>query len=115
MENIKNVKEEIESKIIEAQVEIDRSDVDNQWNSLHSIIEDIQQNTIGLKSVGRGRKKKTGWWTDDMAQMVKMKNEVFKNWLKNRTPESRRLYEEQRKRTNQLKRTHTKKRMWEGI
>ncbi len=58
--------------------------------------------------------KKTGWWTEEVKAKVNKKNELFKNWLKLRTPESRDAYYNQRKHVYYVKK-HAKSNMWKKI
>ncbi|KAI8484820.1 hypothetical protein Bbelb_374170 [Branchiostoma belcheri] len=74
----------------------------------------IQEETIGVTKPGQSKKKKTAWWTEEMAEAVKLKSTAFKYWLKVRTSAARVDYECKRKAANQLKR-RLKKEQWVRI
>jgi len=47
---------------------------------------------IGVKKVGRGKKKKTLWWNDEVKNAINMKNKKYREWMKMRTELSRMEY-----------------------
>lgn len=47
---------------------------------------------MGRKRVGKGRKKKTPWWNDEVKSAVKLKNKNYRKWVKTRTEEARRVH-----------------------
>ena len=98
IENIHENKQEIQQSIQDQMDEIKSDDVEEYWTNLKNHIQEIQENIIGMKTVGKTKKKKTGWWTEEVKEEVKKKNLLFKQWLKERTPESRETYVKQRKR-----------------
>ena len=67
-----------------------------------------------MATLGNRKKKRTGWWTEDVKAEVDRKKELFRIWLKNRTPENRAAYVKQRNYVNQVKKW-ARKGMWTRI
>ena len=67
-----------------------------------------------MKTVGRPKKKKTGWWNEEVKAEVDKKQSLFKIWLKTRTRESRIDYDNQKRQVNRIKRK-AKEDMWNNI
>lgn len=114
IENIADVKQEIQQSIIENADDIRSDTVEEYWSNLRNHIQDIQENIIGMKNVGKTKKKKTGWWTDEVKAEVEKKKLLFRKWLKDRTPESRETYVNQRKSVYYAKKK-AKTDMWKQI
>ena len=113
-ENIPDKMQEIQQAIHERAEDIKSDNVEDYWQNMKKQIHDIQENIIGMKTIGKTKKKKTGWWTEEVKAEVNKKNELFKNWLKLRTPESRDAYVNQRKHVYYVKK-HAKSNMWKKI
>jgi exonuclease III len=89
VENIPDKKQEIQQAVQDKADDIPSENIEEYWSNLRNHIQDIQENVIGMKTVGKTKKKKTGWWTEEVKEEVRKKNLLFKQWLKERTPESR--------------------------
>ena len=113
-ENIKEAQAEIQQAIRENADAIKSNDVEEYWKNLRDHVQDIQENIIGMKNVGRTKKKKTGWWTEEVKVEVDKKKLLFRKWLKERTPDSRESYEHQRKTVYYTKKK-AKADMWTSI
>ena len=115
-ENIKNVKNEIIEHVA-ARMELmteEHHNIEDQWKEFKSAAHEIQDDIIGTKSVGGRKVKKTAWWTEEVKHAVKNKMKAFRLWLRNRTPETRLEYENQRRTVNITKR-QAQATMWENI
>lgn len=69
---------------------------------------------MGRKRVGKGRKKKTPWWNDEVKSAVKLKNKNYRKWMKTRTEEARREYINARNNAEETKR-RSKDATWHRI
>ena len=114
IENIKEAEQEIQQSLRENAESIKSEDVEEYWKNLRDHIQDIQENIIGMKNVGKTKKKKTGWWTEEVKAEVEKKKLLFRKWLKERTPESRETYVNQRKTVYYAKKK-AKTDMWSKI
>lgn len=97
IENIKDTEQEIQQSIRENADNIKSDDIEEYWKNLRDHLQNIQEDIIGMKNVGKTKKKKTGWWTEEVKTEVDKKKLLFRKWLKDRTPESRESYVNQRK------------------
>ena len=114
VENIKEAEPEIQQSIRENADDIKSENIEEYWKNLRDHLQEIQENIIGMKNVGKTKKKKTGWWTDEVKLEVNKKQLLFRNWLKERTPESRESYVNQRKAVYYAKKK-AKSDMWTSI
>ncbi len=114
VENIKEAEAEIQQSIREKADDIKSENIEEYWKNLRDHLQEIQENIIGMKNVGKTKKKKTGWWTDEVKLEVDKKQLLFRKWLKERTPESRESYVNQRKAVYYAKKK-AKSDMWTNI
>jgi exonuclease III len=114
IENIPENKQEIEAAVRDKAEEIKSDNIEEYWQNLRNHLQDIQEDIVGMKTVGRPKKKKTGWWTDEVKIEVDKKRTLFKEWLKLRTQPSRQAYVNQRRYVNMIKK-QAKKAMWTNI
>ncbi|KAI8511727.1 hypothetical protein Bbelb_108270 [Branchiostoma belcheri] len=113
-ENLEHVQSAIQEKLLKEKDNIKENNIETHWESLKTCLQEIQENIVGMTVVGKLRKKRTGWWTEEVKAEVASKNKCFKEWLKVRTVESRLAYVQQRNRANRTKKK-AQKEMWENI
>lgn len=53
--------------------------------------------------MGRGKKKKTAWWTPELQEAVRVKQKAFRIWMKERTVEMRASYNTERNIVNSMR------------
>lgn len=92
---------------------INAEHIEDQWKYLRNCIHDIQENIVGMTIVGKLKKKRTGWWTEEVEGEVERKEKCFRQWLKIRTPENRLTYEVQINHVRMKRKAW--KEMWERI
>ncbi|XP_071492318.1 uncharacterized protein [Diadema antillarum] len=95
-ENIKTSLPEIQHKLREVRDTVRGEDIEEHWEKLKHCLHKIQEKIVGVATLGNRKKKKTGWWTEDVKAEVDKKKKLFKTWLKNRTAENREAYVKQR-------------------
>lgn len=88
-------------------------DVEGEWEYFRKKMITCARETMGVKRMGL-RKKKTAWWTDEVARAVKEKNKKFRAWMKRRSPETRAEYVVSRNEAETMKR-RAMEQSWERI
>jgi len=78
--------------------------------SFHEAIED----SIGYSYSSNSKRRKTPWWNDEVKTAVRTKTHEFREWMRNRTAEQRRKYEQSRNQSNNIKRK-AKAEAWERL
>lgn len=84
------------------------------WEYLKNSLDKVAKETIGVKRVSVGRRKKTPWWNEEVKCAVNQKNRLFRKWMKNRTAEAREIYVQARNQAEEIKRKYMKE-SWERI
>ena len=113
-EHFKTSTPEIQQKLLEEKDNIKGEDIEEHWGKFKHCLQDIQEKIVGVATLGNRKKKRAGWWTEDVKAEVDRKKELFRIWLKNRTPENRAAYVKQRNHVNQVKKW-ARKGMWTRI
>ena len=113
-EILKTSTPESQQKLLEEKDNIKGEDIEEHWAKFKHCLQDIQENIVGVATLGNRKKKRTGWWTEDVKAEVDRKKELFRIWLKNSTPENRAAYMKQRNHVNQVKKW-ARKGMWTRI
>src|SRR5678815_345906 len=90
-----------------------RDSVEGEWEYFKEKMKTCARDTLGVKRMG-SRKKKTAWWTDEVARAVKEKNKKFRAWMKRRSPETRAEYVVNRNEAETIKR-RAMEQAWERI
>ena len=83
-ENLKTSTPEIQQKLLEEKDNIKGEDIEEHWGKVKHCLQDIQEKIVGVATLGNRKKKRTGWWTEDVKAEVDRKKELFRIWLKNR-------------------------------
>ena len=113
-ENLKTSLPEIQLKLTEIRDSVRGEDIEEHWGKFRHCLHEIQEKIVGVATLGNHKKKKTGWWTEDVKAEVDKKKKLFRIWLKNRTVENREAYVKQRNYVNQVKK-RARKGMWARI
>ncbi|XP_076030920.1 uncharacterized protein LOC143019109 [Oratosquilla oratoria] len=80
--------ENLHTKIM---IDKDEEDIERAWESSKKAILESIEATIGFTYTG-GKKKRTPFWNEETRKAVMDKNYAFREWLKERTEDSRRNY-----------------------
>lgn len=110
-----NVTRSFQNKIInDMPAQNEQHSIEHAWNSFKTTVTNCATETVTVKRVCGGKKKKTIWWTEEVKQAVKEKNSTFRRWIKQRNAQSRQNYVEARNFANGLKNA-AKKESWKKI
>ena len=113
-ENLKTTEQEIQLKLAEARDTIRDENIEEHWGKFKHCLQEIQEKIVGIATLGNRKKKKTGWWTEDVKAEVDKKKKLFRTWLKCRTGENREAYVKQRNHVNVVKK-QARRGMWANI
>ena len=80
------------------------ADVETEWRLLKEAILGTAVEVCGLKRVGvaHGGNKRTPWWNQEVQKAVGEKKVLFKLWIANKTPDTRKRYEEARRAASKM-------------
>ena len=92
VENVSLKKQEIQTRFEEDRRLIQGDDVIEFWEPFKEVVQKIEREVVGVKIMGGRRKKTTMWWNDEVKEAIRNKQESFRLWMKERTPERRRAY-----------------------
>lgn len=120
--NIKNMNDQTMLSFYETMNKNDHEHDDNyeeetmedSWKKIKETIHQAIEKSTGFKYSTTTRKKKTPWWTEEVKKAVKEKTGAFRRWMKERTPETREVYEAKRNSANRVK-TETKQLKWKQL
>ena len=116
---IENLKEEdrvirLREKIREHVPTHEPQNVEQEWRRFRDTIVEASEDILETKKVGRPKKKKTAWWTEEVKHAVQLKNRAFRRWMKTRQPEDRIHYVQRRNEAETIKRD-AKQESWNKI
>lgn len=95
------VKQAYQEKIKEKyKKEPEKQEIEETWHQFKKIILEAAQESCGKTKIGKGNKKRTPWWTEQIKQAVKQKKETWKKYLNNKSPQT---YEEYKIKREQVK------------
>ena len=83
--NLKTSTPEIQQMLLEEKNNTKGEDMEEHCEKFKHCLQDIQEKIVGVATLGNRKKKRTGWWTEDVSTEVDRKKELFRIWLKNRT------------------------------
>ncbi len=72
------------------------------------------EETVGFKWKTMSKRKQTIWWNEEVKDAVKVKNSLFRIWVKERTPETTASYITTRNDSERIKRL-PKKTSWNKV
>ena len=78
---------------------------EKEWIDFKDIIQGTAEKMVGQKKSGGQQKKATAWWNEETRQATKLKKQLYKNWLKDPTPQNKEQYQSANKLTGQRKGT----------
>ncbi|XP_076038003.1 uncharacterized protein LOC143023369 [Oratosquilla oratoria] len=104
-------KEKIRGKVTNLQT---GENINEEWEQMKTVVKEVAEEVLEMKYVGKTKKKRTPWWTEEMADAVKEKMKKFRKWMKFRTAENRENYVEERNKCNRVKR-ESKAEVWQKI
>ena len=110
-ENIKGREEELQEKIREELITINSTTIEDLWTDFKEKIVKIEEDVIGSKVIGKGKKKRTAWWVPEVQDAVKAKQKAFRKWMKERTMEAKEEYNRLRNEASTACR-RAKRNMW---
>ena len=82
--------EEISYKL--AQLPNKLNSAEKEWIEYKDIIQGTAEQTVKQKKSGLQQKKATAWWNEETRQTTKLKKQLYKKWLKDRTPQNKEQY-----------------------
>ncbi|XP_035664606.1 uncharacterized protein LOC118408089 [Branchiostoma floridae] len=84
-----DIQEEIKRKITERLEQEDTRDksAEETWCIFRDTLLDCLKNTCGKKRHGKGQRKATKWWNDEVKEAVREKKRLYKVWVKSQTQE----------------------------
>ena len=88
--------------------------IEASWLRFKKKVLGAAADVLGERSVYKGKKKATLWWTENVQAAVRDKMRAFRRWMKTRQPEDRPRYEISRKNTERVKKV-AKQDMWAKI
>ena len=88
--------------------------IEASWLRFKKNVLGAAADVLGERSVYKGKKKTTLWWTEYVQAAVRDKMRAFRRWMKTRQPEDRLSYEISRKNTERVKNA-AKQDMWAKI
>ena len=94
--------------------EHDECNVDSMWNTFKECALNSASEVLGEKFPYRGTKRRTPWWGEEVKRSVRLKMELFRQWMKSRSAEDRRNYESARNEVQKVKRG-AKEESWRRI
>ncbi|CAG5135514.1 unnamed protein product, partial [Candidula unifasciata] len=79
-----NIKHEFELEITKAFADIAKEPVriEEEWDYYKSTITKILKDKCGTRKTGKGKKKGTAWWNEEVKEAVSNKKKMFQIWLK---------------------------------
>ena len=69
---------------------------EKDWIDFKDIIQGTAEKMVGQKKSGGQQKKATAWWNEETRQATKLKKQLYKNWLKDPTPQNKEQYQSAR-------------------
>ena len=84
-------------------------DVESTWTKIKEVIEENVQKHVPQHKNRKTCQKATPWWTKALMKEVKLKHALCKDYTRVNTPESYRIYTEQRNKTTHLLRKARRK------
>ena len=88
-------------------------EIQEEWNLFSSKVKEVADEVVGVNYIGKTRKKRTPWWTEEVETAVKTKMKSFQKWMKTRTVEDREEYTRSRNMCEEIKRSQTE--AWKKI
>ena len=79
-------------------------EVEQDLNETKTLLCDAIEETVGFKWKTRFKRKQTIWWNEEVKDAVKVKNRLFRIWVKERTPETTASYITARNDSERIKR-----------
>ena len=67
-------------------------EVEQDWNETKTLLCEAIEETVGFIWKTMSKRKQTIWWNEEVKDAVKVKNRLFRIWMKERTPETRASY-----------------------
>ena len=61
--------------------------VEEAWDTLKTALLDTLQEACGTKKAGRGTRKATAWWNEEVKEAIREKKRLFKIWVKSKQEE----------------------------
>ncbi|XP_076067750.1 uncharacterized protein LOC143040554 [Oratosquilla oratoria] len=110
-EKKESFKEKIRGKVTNLQT---GENINEEWEQMKTVVKEVAEEVVEMKYVGKTKKKRTPWWTEEMADAVKEKMKKFRKWMKYRTAENRENYVEARNKCNRVKK-ESKAEVWQKI
>ena len=59
-------------------------EVEQYWNETKTLLCDAIEGTVGLKWKTMSKRKQTIWWNEEVKDAVKVKNRLFRIWMRER-------------------------------
>ena len=89
-------------------------DIEQEWAKFRDTVVKASEDILETKRVGRTKKKKTAWWTEEVKHATQLKNKAFRRWMKTRQIEDRNEYIRRRNEAETVKR-EAKRESWNKI
>ena len=86
--------EEISYKL--AQLPNKKTSAEKEWIDFNNIIQGTTEQMVGQKKSGGQQKKATSWWNEEAREATKLKEQLYKKWLKDPTPQNKEQYQSAR-------------------
>ena len=67
-------------------------EVEQDWNETKTVFCDSIKETVGFKWKTMSKRNQNIWWNEEVKDAVKVKDRLFRIWMKERTPETRASY-----------------------
>ena len=67
-------------------------EVEQDMNKTKNLLCDVIEETVGFKWKTMSKRKQKIWWNEEVKYAMKVKNRLFRIWMKERTPETRASY-----------------------
>ena len=101
--------EEISYKL--AQLPNKLNSAEKELIEFKDIIQGTAEKMVGRKKSEGQQKKATAWWKEETRQATKLKKQLYKNWLKDPTPQNKEQYQSARDACKQVIK-HAKQKAW---